>query len=162
MSSSANQPVCVGTSCVRTDLAEPHERKAGRAEQVLDRPTRDDVGAERAHVDLDRADRLIAVGQHQRAVFVAELGDRRDVVAVPRAERERSAAHERRALVDRVGEAIQGDAPVCVRQDVHDLRAAQLLRMCDLTDGRELVLADDDAVPLAGEVERRDERTDAL
>ena len=83
-------------------------------------------------------------------------------MAVTRAERERRAADERRPLVDRVGEAIERDPPVCVRQDMDNLRAAQLLRVCDLTDGRELVLADDDAVPLAREIERGDERADPL
>ena len=46
-----------------TGTPRPAER-----EQVLDRPARDDVGAERAHVELDRARRLVAVGEHERAV----------------------------------------------------------------------------------------------
>ena len=68
MSSSANQPVCVGTSRSVDLRPEPHEAEAGRAEQVLDRPAGDDVGTERADVELDRAARLVAVGEHERAV----------------------------------------------------------------------------------------------
>ena len=55
----------------------PEEAEAGRGEQVLDRPARDEVGTERAHVDLDRARRLVAVGEHERAIRVGGLGDRR-------------------------------------------------------------------------------------
>ena len=79
-----------------------------------------------------------------------------------RAERDRRAADERRPLVDRLGEAIERDAAVCLGPDVDDLRAAQLLRVCDLPDGRKLVVADDDPVPLAREIERGDERADTL
>ena len=143
-------------------LAQPHEAEPGRAEQVLHRSARDDVDAERANVELDRAERLVAVGEHDRAVGVRELGDRGDVVPVTRSKRDRRAADERSPLVDRLGKALERDAPVRLWSYVDDLGAAQLLRMRDLADGRELVLADDDAVPLAREVECRDECADAL
>ena len=61
---------------------------------------------------------------------------------------------ERRPLVDGRGERLR------VGLDVHHLRAAQLLRVRDLADGRELVLGDDDPVALAVEVEAADERAD--
>ena len=91
-----------------------------------------------------------------------ELGDRAHVVSVSRAERHRRAADERRSLVDRFGEAFDGDAPVRLGADVNDLRAAKLLCVRDLPDRGELVLADHDPVPLAGEIERRDEGAHAL
>ena len=93
----------------RSDSRSHMKREAGRAEQVLDGPAGDDVGAERAHVELERADRLVAVGEHERAVRVRELGDRGHVVAVARAERDGRAADERRPLVDRLGEALERD-----------------------------------------------------
>ena len=85
---------------------DPHEAEPGRAEQVLDGAARDDVGAERPHVELDRAAGLVAVGKHERARGVRDLGDRGDVVPMPRAVRERRAADERRALVDRLREPL--------------------------------------------------------
>ena len=52
--------------------------------------------------------------------------------------------------------------PVRVRADPDDLGAAELLGVRDLPDGRELVLADHDAVPVAVEWQRGDERAHAL
>ena len=91
-----------------------------------------------------------------------ELRDRAHVVSVARTERHGGAAHERRPLVERVGEALDGDAPVRLGADVDDLCPAQLLRVRDLPDRGELVLADDDPVPLAGQIERGDEGAHAL
>ena len=105
MSSSANQPVCVGQQALEQRAAHPHEPEARRAEQVLDGAARDDVGAERADVDLDRADGLVAVGEDDRAVRVRGLGDRGHVVPVPCTEGERGAADQRGAIVDRVDES---------------------------------------------------------
>ena len=137
--------------------SKPHEAEPCRAQQVLHGSGSDDVGAEGSDVELERTDRLVAVREEGRSRGVRELGDRRDVVAVARAERHGRAADERRPLVDRVGEALERDAAVVLRPDVDDLGAAKLLRVRDLTDRRELVLADDDPVPLAREIERRDE-----
>ena len=77
MSSSANQPVCVGTSPASSEPRTQRKPRPGRGEQVLDRAARDEVGPERARVELDRADGLVAVGQHERALRVRDLGDRR-------------------------------------------------------------------------------------
>ena len=163
MSSSANQPVCVGSQAGKHLAPHPEEAEPRRGEQVLDRAAGDEVGAERAHVDLDRPRCLVAVGEHERAVRVRHLGDRGHVVAVPRAVRDRRAADERRALVDRLGEALGRDRPVGVGAHVHDLGAAELLGVGDLADRRELVLADHDAVAAAAlEGERRDDAVDAL
>ena len=162
MSSSANQPVWVGTSARRTSRAHPHEAEPRRPEQVLHGATRDDVGAERCDVQLDRTARLVAVGQHDRPCLVGRLGDRGDVVAMARAVGERRAADERRPLVDRRGEALGRDRAVVVRLHVDDLRAAQLLGVGDLPDRGELVLADHDPVPLAVESERGDQPADSL
>jgi hypothetical protein len=63
--------------------AQPHEAEPGGAEQVLDGAARHHVGAQRPHVDLERAERLIAVGEDDGAVLVAELRDRAHVVAMP-------------------------------------------------------------------------------
>ena len=91
-----------------------------------------------------------------------ELGDRAHVVSVARAERHRCAADERRPLVERLGEPFDRYAAVRLGADVNDLRSAKLLCVRDLPDRGELVLADHDPVPLAGEVERRDEGAHAL
>ena len=149
MSSSANQPGLCREKLGAELRPKPHEAEARRAEQVLHRAAGDDVRTQRPHVDLERADRLVAVGEKERAARVRQLRDRADVVAVARAEGHGRAAHERRPLVDRVREALEGDAAVGLGPDVDDLGAAKLLRVRDLPDGRELVLADDDPVPLA-------------
>ena len=93
---------------------------------------------------------------------MCDLGDRAHVVAMARAEGHGRAADERSPFVDRLGEALERNAPVHLGPDVNDLGAAELLRMRDLADGGELVLADHDAIPLAREVERGDERADTL
>ncbi len=162
MSSSANHPVCVGTSALPHLGPDPHESETRRPEQVLDGPARDHVRAERADVELDRPARLVAVGKHDRAGCVGRLRDRADVVPMPRAVGERRAADERRPLVDRLGEPLRRDLPVRAGVHVDDLRSAELLRMRDLADGRELVLADHDPVPLAVERQCRDERAHSL
>jgi hypothetical protein len=136
-------------------FAHPHEREPGRAQQVLHRAAGHHVGAERAHVELERTDRLVAVREHDRSGRVTEVRDRRHVVAVAGAERESGAADESRPRVDRRCEALDRDAAVGLRSDVHDLRAPQLLCVRDLADGRELVLADDDPVSVSRELERR-------
>ena len=162
MSSSANQPVWVGTSRLANLGPHPHEAETGGPQQVLDRPTRDGIGTERADVELDRAACLVAVGQHDRARGVRRLGDRGHVVPVAGAVGERRAADERRSLVDRLGKPLRRDRAVAVGPDVHDLRSAQLLRMGDLADRRELVLGDHDPVPLTAQVERGHQPADAL
>ena len=67
-----------------------------------------------------------------RPVAVADGGDRDDS----------------RLFVDRLLEALDRD-PRAVRVHVHDLRAAQLLRVPDLADRRELEVADHDLRPRA-------------
>ena len=162
MSSSANQPVCVGTSDSYASASDPHEPEPGRAEQVLDGAACDDVGAERCDVELDRPARLVAVRQHERAGRTRRVADRRDVVAVTGAVGERRAADERRPLVDRLDEPLGRDRPVRLRPHVDNLRATELLRVRDLPDRRELVLADHDPVARPVERERRDQRAHAL
>ena len=94
------------------------------------------------HVELERADGLVAVREQERAGRVRELGDRGHVVPVARAEGDGRAADERGPLVDLLGKPLERDAPVASGTDVDDLGAAQLLRVRDLPDRRELVLAD--------------------
>ena len=52
----------------RSDSRSHMNAEAGRAEQVLHRATGDDVDAERADVELERPDRLVAVGEDERTV----------------------------------------------------------------------------------------------
>jgi hypothetical protein len=71
------------------------------------------------------------------------------------------AADERGALVDSLGEPLRRDRAVLLGCDVHDLGAAELLRVRDLPDGRELVLADHD-LRASLEVERGHDPAHAL
>ena len=163
MSSSANQPVWVGSSPPSSSRAHVEEAEPRRGEQVLDRAAGDEVDAERARVEVDRADRLVRVGEAERARVVRDPRDLGDVVAVAGAVGDGRAADERRPLVDRLGEALRRDRPVRLGPDVDDLGAAQLLRVRDLADRRELVLADHDLRPLAAsERQRADDAVDAL
>ena len=100
-----------------------------------------------ADVERDRAGRLVAVRETERALLVREARDLGDVEPVARAVRDRGAADERRPLVDRLGEALERDAAVGIRAHVDDLCSPELLRMRDLTDRRELELRDHDAIP---------------
>ena len=130
-----------------------HEREPGRREQVLDGAADDDVSRLR-RVERQRADPLVAVDEHQRAVLTGEPVDRFDVVHRARPVRDERRADERGPLVDRGGVGLR------VGLDVDDLGAAQLLGVGDLADRRELVRRDHDPVPLAPELERADEPAD--
>ena len=163
MSSSANQPVCVGSSDERSDPRTHMNAEPGGAEQVLHRSARDDVGSERPHVELERADGLVAVGQDDRR----RARDRARAIAVTSfrcPERKETAVQQTSAVRSSIASAKRssGMRPSASGTDVDDLGAPQLLRVRDLTDRGELVLADDDAVALAREVERRHERADPL
>jgi hypothetical protein len=129
---------------------ERHEREPGRGEQVLHGPADDDVARLRG-VERDRPDPLVAVDEHQRAVPACEPVDRLDVVHRPRPVGDEGGRDERGSLVDR------GRIRLRLGLDLDDLCAAQLLRVRDLADRRELVRRDDDPVPLAAELERADE-----
>ena len=104
-----------------------------------------------ARLERDRSDPLVAVDEHQRAVLAGEPVDRLDVVHRARPEGDERGGDERSPLVDR------RRVRLGVRLDLHDLGAAKLLRVGDLPDRRELVLGDDDPVPLAPELQRADE-----
>ena len=112
MSSSANQPVWVGSSAREQLAADVEEAEARRAEQVLDRAAGDEVDPERVRVEVDRADRLVRVGEAERAGRVGDLGDRGDVVPVAGAVRDGRAADKGRPLVDCLGEALGRDRAV--------------------------------------------------
>ena len=151
MSSSANQPVCVGS---RLSSSEPRTHMKPRPavpSRYLTVPPVTTSAPSEPHVELDGADGLVAVGEDDRAVRVRRLRDRGHVVPVPGAEGERRAAHQRGAIVDRLGEPLGRDRPVRIRPHVHDLRSTKLLCVRDLTDGGELVLADHDPVALTVE-----------
>ena len=77
------------------------------------------------------------------------FGDRGDVVAVPCPVGDRRAADECCALVDRSRELLRRNRAVSVGAHMDDLGATELLRVGDLADSRELVLADHNAVPPA-------------
>ena len=162
MSSSANQPVCVGSKPLVELAAHDHEREPGRREEVLDRPRRQQVDAEGADVERDRARRLVAVREAQGAVVVRETGDLGDVEPGARAVGDGRAADERRSLVDRFREPLDRNPPVGLGKDVDDLGAAELLRVRDLADGRELELRDHDPPTLRLERQRAHERAHAL
>ena len=56
-------PVCVGSEAAPERCRERTETETGRGQQILDGSGRDEIGAERPHVELDRARRLVAVGE---------------------------------------------------------------------------------------------------
>ena len=153
MSSSANQPVWVGSSRSWSSGRTYMNARPADASRYLTVPDVSRSTPSCSDVERDRTGCLIAVREAERAPLVGEARDLGDVEAVPGAVRDRGAADERRALVDRLGEALERDAAVVVRTHVHDLGAAELLRMGDLADGRELELGDHDpgsAAPRAG------------
>ena len=122
------------------------EPEPGRAEQVLEHAGDEEVAIQGAHVDRQRADRLVRVDQDERAALVREPRDRLDVVAAAVAEADVRDRDERRLLVDRLLEALERDRPVRLGGHVLDPHAAPLLRVPDLADRRELEVADDDLV----------------
>ncbi len=158
------EDVAIGEPARRRGLDPLHELAAaveeaepGRAEQVLEHASGQEVAVERAHVDRQRADRLVGVDEHRRARLVRDAADALDVepAAVPEADvRDR---HQRRPLVDCRLEALQRDRPVRFRRHVHDPHAAPLLRVRDLADSRELEVADHDRVAPVAEAEAADE-----
>ena len=152
MFSSANQPVWVGSRRRTSSATYMYARPADASRYLTVPPTT--TSATSAAPERQRARALVGVDEHQRAVPARDLANRGDVVHLAGAERDERRADERRPLVDR------GRVCLRLRLDLDDLRAAQFLGMRDLADGRELVLGDDDPVPLAAEVERGDERAD--
>ena len=140
MSRSANQPVSVGVSSSASPGRVQRKREPRRAEQVLEDAGRERVDAELPHVERIRAGRLVRIEEAQRAALVRDPRDLldREPRAVPVADRRHG--NDRGALVDRLVHLLG-------RDDVH-LRAAQLLRVPDLADRRELVVADHDLRPL--------------
>ncbi len=142
--------------------AHEHERETGRREEVLHRARREQVDSECADVERDRTGRLVAVRETERPVLVREAGDLGDVEPIARAVRDRRAADERRSLVDRLREALERDSTLRVGAHVDDLRSAQLLRVRDLTDRRELELRDHDAISSRLERERADQAAHSL
>ena len=137
--------------------ASEHEGETGRREQVLDRARREQVDAQRSDVERDRTRCLIAVRETERPSLVRDARDFGNVEAIPGAVRDRGAADERRPLVDGLGEALERDPAVRVGSHVHDLGAPELLRMRDLTHGRELELGDHDPGSSLLQRERADE-----
>ena len=163
MSSSANQPVWVGISPSSTARRTQRNPRPAEASRYLTVPPVTKSAPSVSDVDLDRAGGLVAVGEDQSAVGVCGLGDRRDVVAVTSPIGDRRAADERRALVDRLGELLRRDRAVGLGAHVDDFGSAQLLRVGDLADRRELVVADHDPRPAAAlERHRRDDRVHPL
>ena len=114
------------------------------ASRYLTVPDGEQVDAQRRDVERDRTGRLVAVRETERAPLVRDACDLGDVEPVARAVRDRGAADERRALVDGLGEALERDAALGVGAHMDDLCSAELLRMGDLTHGRELELGDHD------------------
>ena len=88
-----------------------HEREPGGREQVLHRSRGEEVDAELRDVERDRAGRLVAVGEAERAALVREPRDLGDVEPVTRSERDRRTADERRPLVDRLAKRSSGIRP---------------------------------------------------
>ena len=148
MSSSANQPVWVGRSEATELRPHPHEAETGGTEQVLDRAARDRVRAERPRRRARPHRTPDSCRQTRAPAPCAAAAIAGDVVAVPGAVPDRRATDKRRPLVDHLRKPVGADRPVRPGLDVHDLGTAQLLRVRDLPDSRELVLADHDPVPL--------------
>ena len=156
---SANQPVCVGSSRSLSPGRRPHEAEPGRAEQVLEHAGRKHVDPELPHVERIRADRLVGVEHDEGAPLVRDLRDLLDVEPRAVAITDGGDRHDGGLLVDRLVEPLDGDLR-SVGVHVHDLGAAQLLRVPDLADGRELEVADHDLRPCL-EVDRARERAHA-
>ncbi len=139
-----------------------HERETSRREQVFHGPGGEQVDAELADVQRDRAGRLVAVCKTQRAPLPRKASDLGDVEAIAAPVRDRGAADEGSPLVDRLREALERDPAVGLRAHVDDLRPPQLLCVRDLADRGELELGDHDPRAPLIERQRADERADRL
>jgi hypothetical protein len=91
--------------------AQRHEGEPGRGEQVLDRAADDDVPDLR-RLERQRADPLVAVDEHQRAVLAGKPVDGLDVVHRTRPVGDEGRADERGPLVDRSGVGL-GSGSTC-------------------------------------------------
>ena len=67
MSSSANQPVCVGSSCERSDSRSHMNASPAEPSRYFTVPPVTKSTPSVRDVQLERADRLVAVGEHERA-----------------------------------------------------------------------------------------------
>ena len=163
MSSSANQPVCVGRRLSASSTTAVEKAEPGRGEQVLHGPGGEEVDAESPRVERDRACRLVGVREHERSALVGDPRDLGDVEASPGPVGDDGAADERRALVDRLLEALERNRPVVAGRTCTTSAPRELLRVRDLPHSRKLELGDHDPAPPAPlERERGDDTADAL
>src|SRR5207253_8654523 len=117
-----------------------------RAEQVLEHSRSKEIAVERPDVDRDRAHRLVRIEEDESPALVRKLDHTGDVGPASVAEADVGDRDKRRLLVDRGVEAFERDRRIGLRGNVDDAGAAALLRMPDLTDRRELEIADHDFV----------------
>jgi hypothetical protein len=140
------EPAGLGRQPAAKLFADVHVGKPGRGEEVLDGSADDDV-ADRRGAEGERAGALVGVHEHRRPVLASDAVDRLHVVRAAGPEGDERRRDQRRPLVD------GGRIRLRLGLHVDDLGAAQLLRVRDLADRRELVLRDDDPVSLTGEVD---------
>src|SRR6187549_157041 len=110
MSRSANQPVAVGS--ILSTSSRRQKRNPRRAEQVLEHAGGEEVAAERAYVDRQRADGLVGVDEDKRAPLVRKARDRLDVEPAAVTEADARDRNERGLLVDRRLEPLDRNRPV--------------------------------------------------
>ncbi len=156
------EPACrSGRDPLHELAAAEEEAEAGGPEQVLEHPRGEEVAPERAHVDWERAHRLVGVHEDERSPLVGEPGHGLDVELASVAKTDVRHRDERRLLVDRRLEPLEGDRPVGLGGHVLDPHAAAFLCVPDLADRRELEVAHDDLVAPLPEPEPAGERAHA-
>ena len=158
MSACANQPLLVGTSDSHEGSAHVQKADAGRAQQILEHAADRKIDIQGLHVDVERADRLIAVEQHLAPLARASRTMPGMSSLAPL--RKHTWVMATSCVCSSIAWANMLERNVAVggARHVHDLRAARLLRVPDLRVGRKLEVADDDLVARPGKVERARQR----
>ena len=100
---------------------DPDECAARTAAEPFQAAADVNVDAQRANVDGDRADGLVAVDDGDGSHLASLGGDRRDVVNVSRFEQDVRKIHDRGLLVDRLDQALRFDGNAVFRGDDGDL-----------------------------------------
>ena len=145
-SSCAVHPVAAGVELI-PQIA-PHVEVSGArtAAEPLHASAGGEIHAQFAHVDGQRAGRLIKIRHHHRAHGVRAPHDRRQVLHIGAAKRHVRDRYQRGLLIDRVQNQFHRQGETVGRRHRHDARSAALQRMIDVIVGRKVEAVGDQFV----------------